>query len=206
MNRLKSESGFTYIAAIVLVTIMGIMLAAVGETTSIVMKREREAELMFRGTQYVRAIERWQNSGRAPGAMQQPTGPGAQQAAPVRQLTSLEDLAKPDTRFAGKVQYLRQLYLDPMTNKEFEPIKDPAKGIIGVKSTSHDEPLKQANFPLEFLEFEGKKKYSEWEFIFDVNRKNRTAKDRDKGGRVTGPDGKESPFSDINGKPTPPAQ
>lgn len=195
MNRLKSESGFTYIAAIVMVTIMGVMLGAVGQTWSTIMKRERETELMFRGTQIVRAIERYQNSDRPANTQQ-----NQQQNAPVRKLNELRDLWEPDTRFARKVRYLRKEYLDPMTNEEFDVIKDPAKGIVGVKSKSEDEPLKQANFPLEFLEFEGKKKYSEWEFIYDEARKKRTSADREKFGKVEGlKDDKSNPFSDING-------
>ena len=67
--------------------------------------------------------------------------------------------------FSGAEAYLRKNYLDPITGKEWQLIKDPAKGITGVVSSSEQEPLKKANFPEEFKEFEGKTKYMEWQFV-----------------------------------------
>jgi len=60
-----------------------------------------------------------------------------------------------------------KLYLDPMTGKEWMLIKDASQRIIGVASTSEADPIKKANFPFDLdpADFEGKKKYSEWQFI-----------------------------------------
>ncbi|WP_243688983.1 hypothetical protein [Geotalea toluenoxydans] len=66
------------------------------------------------------------------------------------------------------VHYLRKLYRDPVTGKEWNIIRDPNRGILGVASSSDKEPIKQANFPADYTQFEGKKKYSEWEFRWDV--------------------------------------
>lgn len=152
-NFLTSEQGFTYLAALVMVVIMGIMLAAAGRSWQMVMQREREKELLFRGSQLRQAINRWQTP-----------VPGQQ---PPTQLNDLKDLLK-DPRSGGTVRYLRRPYLDPMTGKEFVPIKDPQKGIIGVRSASEEQPLKTA-FPEVFKEFKDKTKYSEWEFRYQPN-------------------------------------
>ncbi len=151
---LISENGFTYLAVLVMVVIMGIMLAAAGRSWQQVMQREREKELLFRGSQLREAISRWQTP-----------QPGQQ---PPTQLNDLKDLLK-DPRSAGTVRYLRRPYLDPMTpGKEFVPIKDPLKGIIGVHSASEEKPLKIA-FPEAFKEFKDKAKYSQWEFRYQPN-------------------------------------
>ena len=52
-----------------------------------------------------------------------------------------------------------------MTKEEWDKIIDKAGRIIGVRSKSEKEPLKKAGFTDEYKSFEGKTKYSEWEFI-----------------------------------------
>jgi type II secretory pathway pseudopilin PulG len=164
---LRSDDGFTYIAALVMVVIMGIMLGQAASVWSTRMKQERETELIFRGMQYQDAIRRYY--GMAP----DPYGPtpGAQPTLPITipstapQLRELKDLLQSSST-AGKQRSLRKLYLDPMTGKDFATIVENGR-IVGVKSTSEKEPLKQGNFPLELMpdDFEGKKKYSDWLFI-----------------------------------------
>lgn len=141
-----SSAGFTYIAALVMVAIMGIMLGAVGQSMKIVMKREREKELIFRGLQYRDAIERWNKKGMMP-------------------LLDIKFLLQ-DPRSPVGESHLRQLYNDPVTGKEWKVLKDPNLGIYGVASTSNDMPMKQGGFPDVIKTFEGKGKYSEWEFVF----------------------------------------
>lgn len=149
---LLSSGGFTYLAVLMLVMIMGIMLGAMGECWKMVMKREREEELLFRGNQIRQAIERWNKP-----------MPGQHMALPLR---DLKDLLK-SPHSLSKVRYLRRLYKDPLTNSDWVLISDPVRGIIGVASSSEDAPVKQANFPEECKNFEGKAKYSEWQFIYD---------------------------------------
>lgn len=147
MSRLLgSSAGFTYIAALVMVIIIGIMHGIVGQSMKTVMKREREKELLFRGLQIRDAIERWNRKG-------------------VMPLLELNYLLK-DPRSPTGERHLRRLYKDPVTGKEWKVLKDPNLGVYGVASTSDEEPLKQSNFPDVLKEFEGKKKYSEWQFVF----------------------------------------
>jgi type II secretory pathway pseudopilin PulG len=151
----RSSDGFTYIAALFMVVIMGIMMGAVGQSVRVIMQREKEKELIFRGLQYRDAIERWNSK-------------------PVKvPLKDLKDLVEPTTSSnidRSKDRMLRKLYKDPMTAdgkwKTLPNPPDPVQGIYGVASTSNEEPLKQGNFPEIIKSFEGKKKYSEWEFIY----------------------------------------
>ena len=149
--RYGSESGFTYITVLVVVVIIGIMLAAAGQTWTTITKRDREAELLFRGKQIRDAIERWRKP--------RPGGP------PPHPIVDLKDLLKSPYSLQ-RVRYLRRLYQDPITGKDWVIIRDPVWGIIGVASSSEAEPLKQGGFPDEFADFEGKKKYSDWQFVY----------------------------------------
>jgi type II secretory pathway pseudopilin PulG len=163
MHRLTSSSGFTLIAVMALVVIMGIMAGAAVQNWQRFMKREREEELLFRGTQYMSALKRWYNPNppKVPkGAPQPPLA--ATSTRPLRDLKYL--LADPNT--PETVRYLRRLYTDPVTGKDFVPILDASQAIVGVKSTSDLEPLKKGNFPDELQGLNDKKKYSEWEFVY----------------------------------------
>ncbi len=148
LRGLRRERGFTYIALLILVAVMGVALATVAEVWALAMKREREQELLFIGHQFRNALAMYYNA----------AGPGA------RYPMSLEDLLK-DPRYPNTRRYLRKVYSDPMTNKgEWGIVKGPNGEIVGVYSQSNDEPAKTANFSVADQTFEGKKKYSEWVF------------------------------------------
>jgi len=149
--RCLSSRGFTYIALLVAIVIIGITMGATGKYWSSVMAREKEEELLFRGDQYRAAIERYYHA--VPGRNHYPQ--------------SIDDLLK-DNRTATGRRHLRQKYRDPITGEDFEAIREQARGntITGVFSKSDREPFRQTGFTGPYLEFEGKKKYSEWKFIF----------------------------------------
>ncbi|MBT1075366.1 type II secretion system protein [Geobacter grbiciae] len=154
---LTSSAGFTYIAALMVIVIMGIMLGITGQTWRTKMKRERETELLFRGVQYQRAIRRWHQYDVTEGKPLKTTTQAA------RPLNDLKDLLK-DPGSLSKERYLRRLFTDPFTDKEFEVVRNPQKGIIGVRVTEEDEPFKQGNFDKELEGLDQKKKYNEWVF------------------------------------------
>lgn len=142
-----------------IVVIMGIMLGAAGQLWRTTMKREREEELLFRGQQYKAALERWYK----------PAGPGQ---PPPSSLNDLKDLLK-DPRSTTTVRYLRRLYKDPVTGKEFDVVRQPGKGIVGVMSTSEDEPLKTGGFPKGLEGLEGATQYRKWLFSLDLGTSNK---------------------------------
>lgn len=151
MDKFLNQRGFTYLTAITMVIIMGISLGAVGVSWRLLMKREREEELLFRGSEIKDAITHWYAS-----------KTGEHIATP---LTDLKDLLK-DPRTPRTVRHLRRLYTDPITNKEWTLITDPAKGIQGVVSASQDPPLKKDGFPDDLQDFTGKTRYSDWRFVY----------------------------------------
>jgi type II secretory pathway pseudopilin PulG len=145
------EGGFTYIGVLVLVALMGIALASVGQVWHTMQQREKEQELLFIGRQFRVAIKRFVDH-----------APPQARRYPV----SLEELLK-DPRYPGTQRYLRTIYRDPMTGKEeWGLITAPSGEIYGVHSLSENEPLKKGNFGLADKNFEGKMKYSEWLFMY----------------------------------------
>jgi type II secretory pathway pseudopilin PulG len=145
----RPAQGFTYMTVLFMVAIMAGGLALVGEVWSTSNAREREAELLHVGNEYRKAIERYYLLG------------------PQRQYPkSLADLLK-DPRQPGTVRYLRKLYPDPITGREeWGLVKSADGGFAGVHSLSEASPLKSAGFAVRDAAFEGKSKYSEWQFVF----------------------------------------
>jgi len=150
---MKKARGFTYLTVLFLVAMMAGGLALIGEVWHTSNLREKEADLLHVGDEYRRAIERYVRSGNN----QYPK--------------SLADLIR-DPRQPGVVRHLRRLYPDPMTGKdEWGLVKSNDGGIAGVHSLSDAAPLKVAGFALRDASFEGKSKYSDWQFIFAANQK-----------------------------------
>jgi len=144
----KNARGFTYIGVLFVVAMMSTGLALIGEVWHTSAAREKEAELLHIGNEYRKAIERYYASGKS----QYPK--------------ELADLVK-DPRHPGTVRHLRRLYPDPITGKEeWGLVKSPDGGFAGVHSLSEDAPLKTAGFAVRDASFEGKAKYSEWQFVF----------------------------------------
>jgi len=151
MKKVLNQNGFTFLTAVIMVIIMGVSLGAAEMSWRIIMKREREEELIFRGRQIRDAINRWY----APRGAEHVSTP----------LRDLKDLLK-DPRTPQTVRHLRRLYADPITNGEWSVINDPTKGIQGVVSTSQEKPLKSDGFPDDLQDFTGKSSYSDWRFIY----------------------------------------
>ncbi len=149
-----NSKGFTYLTALMLVMIMSIMLGIIGQSWKTVMQREQEEELLFRGMQYKEAITRWYKP-----------RPG-QNLNAVKPLRELKDLLQ-DPYSLTTVRYLRRLYTDPVTGKEWSVISDPNRGISGVYSPSTAKPMKTGGFPDELSAFAGKESYSDWKFIYN---------------------------------------
>lgn len=179
---LRSSAGFTYLAALVMVIVTGLLATRAVVVWRTALQREREQELLFRGMQYMDALRRWYwpkgiqaGSPPLPGGSGGGTGGGAgnQQNYPatlppgVAGPTELKDLLTGTG--VAPTPCLRRLYPDPMTGKEFVPLKDPLTfRIYGVASSSDATPIKQGDFFLfdvDPSDFEGKTKYSDWQFI-----------------------------------------
>jgi type II secretory pathway pseudopilin PulG len=142
-----SQAGFTYIGLLIAVAVIGILLSSVGVIWTLQARRDREEQLLFVGNQYRQAIGRyWQMGGVYPRA--------------------LEDLVE-DQRVPVPRRFLRRLYPDPITGaRDWEVIRDGDGGIMGVASSSQQQPLKVAGFRLADVSFGKAECYCGWRFIY----------------------------------------
>ncbi len=141
--------------ALILVFVTSVSLMVVHKQWSTIMKQEHEKELLFRGSQIVRAIESFYED-----------SPGGSKIYP----RSFKVLLK-DNRFPNLKRHLRKHYKDPMSREGgWGIIYDGKARIKGVFSTSSAFPLKQGGFPEPFESFEKKKKYLEWKFVYEPGK------------------------------------
>lgn len=147
---LRNQRGVTLMAVLVMVVVTGLLAGMAGATWRTTMQQEREAELLWRGDQYRKAIQSYCK-----------VQFGGIQSYPK----SFEDLLR-DPRSLQPVRHLRRLYADPFTGGDWVLIKEPTGGIQGVRSSSTLEPFKKDGFPEEYDKFKGKMHYSEWEFAY----------------------------------------
>ena len=153
--RSAASAGFTYVWLLLAVAFMAAGLAAVAEVATTAMRRDKEADLLFVGDQFARAI-----------ALYRASSPGAQQY-PQR----LDDLLA-DKRFPNVRRHLRRVYPDPMTGSaDWGLVRGPGGGIVGVYSRSTTKPLKTANFPKGYEGFADAARYADWRFVAGVDGK-----------------------------------
>lgn len=124
MTRACRQEGFTYLLLLWWVAISGVMLAALGHSWSLDARRQREAELVFRGEQMVRAL---QSYGVAT--------PAGQVGLPLR----LDELVE-DRRQEVVVHHLRRHWPDPITGQAWGLVLEGDR-IKGVFSTSTSAPV-----------------------------------------------------------------
>ncbi len=149
---LKNQAGVSLMVVLVMVVLVGLMAGMAGSTWRTIMQREREAELLWRGNQYRRAINSYYSS----------KGTGAANQYP----STLEDLLR-DPRELKIVRHIRKLYKDPMTGGDWVPIPAPEQGgrIKGVRSSSSEETFKKDGFDEDNEDLANKFRYSDWEFV-----------------------------------------
>ncbi len=145
------QRGYTYAMVLVAVVLVGIFAGVANLRTARVVQADREAELLFRGQAYRKAI-------------------ASHLAATGRYPRDLRELLR-DASLSGRA-HLRTLYPDPMADATERAAADSGwrllrasdGGISGVASRSRGEPLKKANFPAGLEQFEGAGSYADWQF------------------------------------------
>ncbi len=198
----SSQGGFTMVAVLVALAVLSIMMGVAVQTVTFQMRREKEAELIFRGRQYVEAIRLYrQKYGRFP--------------------NSLKEI------WDAKPRVIRKMWKDPITDSWYWGLIHPGQGgrrigggrgagggfgppatptptvtptpfptpppgtppdelpmeigpIIGVYSRSCEKSIKI---------YEGHSTYCEWKFVLKVQAQTPTA------GGVRPPSGRRPPGS-----------
>lgn len=150
------QQGFAYMWALMMVLIMSIYLAQVGEAWQNRIQRSKEEELLRIGAEIKTAVKRYTENN---------IGDNPQTAYPK----TLQDLVQ-DPRVPFPKRYLRKAYKDPITDDDWTYIGAPGGGFVGVASKSPKKPLKTANFPEDALGFAEAKSYQDWRFAHWPNR------------------------------------
>ncbi len=148
-KRLKSQSGFLLIFLLGAIVLIGIAVSVAAEKWSMVARRAKETELLYRGMEIRTAIVRYSSG--MPGVTQYPE--------------KLEDLLK-DPRSVKTIRYLRRVTKDPITGEDWGLIYAANGRIMGVRSKSTEEPIKKDGFPIDFSDFKDAKKYCKWVFKY----------------------------------------
>jgi type II secretory pathway pseudopilin PulG len=231
----RSEQGFTLLAVIVAVTLLLIALAAAAPKMSTQIKHDREEELIHRAHQYTRAIQLfYRKFNRFPSSIEElentnnvrflrrrypdpVTGKDEWrlirfgQAKP-KQLPSWQrgGAAKGGagitaaSNLGGQQQNQGQTTGGPSGAVNAADISKPlgssntlgVGGIVGVSSTSEKTGLK---------EIDGKKKYNEWEFVYDPSQDPFMRGVQNAAGGNVNPNGNRNTSGAPNG-PTSPSQ
>jgi type II secretory pathway pseudopilin PulG len=177
MKIIANQEGFTYIAVLTIVMIMGIMLGLVGQSWKTIKQRELEEEMIFRGNQIVELL------------YQMMLYKGADSNLAATTNVPLWPIASPkgtilDELVNGKIETFSNkppknfrlrasAAIDPMTNKPWKivsPVGFPTL-FKGVASESTAEPFKK-NFKTMYDSklLDEKKQYSDWLFTWELKQ------------------------------------
>lgn len=173
--RRSNAAGFTMVAVVIFIAILTIVIAAVGPSIGMLMRREREEELLFRGKQYARGIAIFHRRfGRYPTSLKEmwENNPRSVRKLWKDPMCNCEDWklliqGQPDsTPFIDQnvdpsnrppATYANLLKPTP-TPGAFGGATEPTNvgPIVGVRSKVHKQALR---------EWRGRKYYDEWRFI-----------------------------------------
>lgn len=142
-----NERGVTYLALMFAIVFIGIATTSAAKQWKLIVQRELEADLLAKGIEIQNALAFYSASVKAGRVMPGEIYP--------QTLADLTRLPKP---------FLRKVYLDPMGHGEWEYLRAPTGGIMGVRSKSQAKPFRQHDFPLAVRHFDGRVTYHDWVF------------------------------------------
>lgn len=150
MRRRQRQRGATYLLMLFAVAALGLGLARFGTLWATQAQREREAELLFVGGEFARALSGYRAA--------DPAGLGEG----PRELRDL--LADPRQPFVRR--HLRRLYRDPMTGEADWIVERQGEQIVGIRSRSSRLALRSAGLPawVGVGASAGEARYSDWLF------------------------------------------
>lgn len=144
---MRNERGVTYLMLMIAIVLIGIVMSVAAKQWKMMVQRELEADLLARGMEIQQALALYSTTMKAGRVMPGEVYP--------QTLADLTRLPKP---------FLRKVYLDPMGHGEWDYVRSPTGGIMGVRSRSKAKPIRQHEFPPAVSHFEGRTRYDEWIF------------------------------------------
>jgi type II secretory pathway pseudopilin PulG len=147
----KHTLGFTFIGLLIIISISGILLSAVGIVWNQDSQRNKEQELLYVGDAYQKAIQSYYD-----------TSPNGNKQYPQK----LEELLL-DKRFPSVKRHIRVLYPNPFSKDHAWTLIIQTGRIKGVTTQSELTPIKTAGFSKEYEHFSKAKTYADWQFIYE---------------------------------------
>lgn len=148
-HHLENTRGITYLALMFSIVLIGISVSAAARQWTVMVQREKEADLMAKGIEIQNALALYSAHMKIGRIMPTEIYP--------QSLTELTRTPKP---------FLRRVYQDPVGGGDWEYMRAPTGGIMGVRSKSKGKPIKERDFPLAIRHFEGRKTYHDWIFQY----------------------------------------
>jgi type II secretory pathway pseudopilin PulG len=146
-QRVINERGVTYLMLMFAIVLIGIATTAAAKQWKAIVQRELEADLLAKGIEIQNALALYSATIKVGRVMPGEVYP--------QTLADLTRLPKP---------FLRKVYLDPIVHGEWEYVRAPTGGIMGVRSKSVAKPFRQREFPPAVRHFEGRTSYRDWIF------------------------------------------
>ena len=146
---MRNERGVTYLMLMCAIVLIGVVTSVAAKQWKMMVQRELEADLLARGIEIQQALELYSTTMKAgrvtPGGVY------------PQSLADLTRLPKP---------FLRKVYFDPMGHGEWDYLRSPTGGIMGVRSRSKAKPIRQHDFPPAVRHFDGRERYDQWVFQY----------------------------------------
>lgn len=148
---MRQQGGFSYVIVMFLVAALSLASVRALENTFVAEQRDKEEELLWRGAAYREAIRDYYVN-----------APGSAHSYPEQ----LSELLY-DGRFTNPRRHLRKSYRDPMAaDGQWELVRNEDGRLIGVRSRSDVRPVKRAGFVEELANFANAQRYSDWQFVY----------------------------------------
>lgn len=147
LAHLRNDRGVTYLALMFSIVLIGISASATAHQWTVMVQREKEADLVAKGIEIQNALSLYSATMKIGRVMSTEVYP-----------QSLAELTR------GQKPFLRRVYQDPISGGDWEYLRAPTGGIMGVRSKSKAKPIKTGDFPLAVRHLEGRKSYHDWVF------------------------------------------
>jgi hypothetical protein len=143
----ENEQGVTYIMVMFAIVLISLSMTVAAKQWKTMIQRELEADLLAKGIEIQSALALYSTTMKAGRVVPGEIYPN-----------SLADLTRPPKPF------LRKIYPDPVGHGEWEILRAPTGGVMGVRSKSKAKPIRTVNFPPMVRHFEGRQSYRDWIF------------------------------------------